>query len=772
MIPMRALTGPSAARCGFAVAVTVASALLAGANGDKTPILESLTLEKGAEQSLAFHSPPTPEDRLAVLALQARLENPGVAGYNYALCVSVNGTPLTIDHLLNKPLRVKSRGGAVYSMASATHFATFYSPDFTSPDSDPHYGLLDGYKACLFEFDVTGLVREGENTLVIGNDAQVVDNALVVADVGLAFREPRQAEQEALGPPEGPLPRFEPKARFATDFAVEELPDAAIAITLGDNRYEARSRFSTPKPEWAHGTNPYFRFERKIGKKPEAVVVFDTFSNLTSEPLALMQRHEIAAGNRLAKTWLAGLEQASARAQSSQPANPTTYGAVDNGGIGLIALNDVFRIHVANTLELGTLGLADNGFVLGPGATYTAEWGIIPTATPDYWEFINAARRLVDANFTIDGGFAFLRAGPPVNEWSDRQIADFIRFKDVKYTCASNDYPRYNGMYTHGTVFQLVSHEPYVTAFAQRRRVAPGVKHLVYFHCFLEVLETGPEQFADARLLMPDGTQGDYGEPYYKIYFPTETNGFGREIAKNVDVILDEIGADGVYWDEHEFSRHTYHYGEPWDGYSGDIDPEAMTVRRLRSSVTLLSEPWRLAMAKRILARGSLIGNGPPLTRAMAALKFPCFVETGSITHCTQAHLYSPIALGDHLTEFSEEHAYQTMLAALDYGCVYHWYNDVTVVPTHHHLTKYMYPFTPLELHEGCVIGEERILTNRSGRFGWGDSSRHTVHVFDASGREAGGYDVPLIEEEGKTYSEVRIGKGWSAAIVRERATG
>jgi hypothetical protein len=156
----------------------------------------------------------------------------------------------------------------------------------------------------------------------------------------------------------------------------------------------------------------------------------------------------------------------------------------------------------------------------------------------------------------------------------------------------------------------------------------------------------------------------------------------------------------------------------------------------------------------------------------MAALKFPCFVETGSITHCTQAHLYSPIALGDHLTEFSEQQAYQTMLAALDYGCVYHWYNDVTVVPTHHYLTQYMYPFTPVELREGYVIGEERILTNRSGQFGWCDASRHTVHVFDASGREVVGYSARQIEADGKTYSEVRIGKGWSAAIVREGAKG
>jgi hypothetical protein len=153
----------------------------------------------------------------------------------------------------------------------------------------------------------------------------------------------------------------------------------------------------------------------------------------------------------------------------------------------------------------------------------------------------------------------------------------------------------------------------------------------------------------------------------------------------------------------------------------------------------------------------------------MAALHFPCFVETGTITHCRHAHLHSPIALGDHLTERSEKDAYHQMLAALNYGCVYHWYNDVTVIPTHPHLTRYMYPITPLELHEGYLIGKERIITNRSGLFGWGDASEHEVHVFNTDGVEVEGFSAPLLKRDGKTYTELRIAEDWSAAIVRRQ---
>ena len=47
-----------------------------------------------------------------------------------------------------------------------------------------------------------------------------------------------------------------------------------------------------------------------------------------------------------------------------------------------------------------------------------------------------------------------------------------------------------------------------------------------------------------------------------------------------------------------------------------------------------------------------------------------------------------------------------------------------------------MYPFTPIELHSGVLIGKERILTNRSGHFGWGDASAFRAHVFDSDGKQ------------------------------------
>jgi hypothetical protein len=191
--------------------------------------------------------------------------------------------------------------------------------------------------------------------------------------------------------------------------------------------------------------------------------------------------------------------------------------------------------------------------------------------------------------------------------------------------------------------------------------------------------------------------------------------------------------------------------------------------------VSLLTQPWRLQQAQRIMKNNILIGNGGlPATRTMRNLHYIGFNETGSISNCVNSQLFTPIALGDHLTERSEEDAYHNMLRALDYGCVYYWYNDIGVVPTYHTLTEYMFPFTPVELHEGYVIGKERIITNRSGVFGWGDSSKQEVHVFDNTGREVDLKNIksPTViktyEKDGKTWTDIRIGEGWSAAMLRK----
>jgi len=766
-----------------------------------------IELAPDQKSDVRFDTPRTPEGREAVLSLRARLVTDRPAGYTNAMELTLNGKPLDASRLVNKKAAEERVDGTTQSMAAGTQLVVGYAPDFDSPDRDPHYGLRRA-KVCRFDLRVTDLLREGSNTLVIRNSiSHGLKNPLIVADGRLELRSPAETPKKK-GPPAGPLPVCAPtgvrvmnlvhESRDGTPatmvipagvdqpvFTVRQIPDGTWHVSVSPSAmasdgtvFAITSEFSTPEPNWQRASNRFFAFQRQIERRDEAIVIRDTFTNLTDQNLPLMQRHRASIGGGSypwKQVWLAGLSPASKVGTSSHPENPTVFATTDRFGIGLMPLDDVFQVHVTNFSDGRAIGLADNTFVLKPKATHTAEWAIVLTAEPDYFAFVNAARRLRDVNFTMDGTFVFLRADPTLTgKWTDKQLTDFARLKDARWLCSSIDYPRYKGDYPHGTAFQTLDHSYRKQHIARLRGLMPDVKHLVYFHCYIDVLDGSDRTYADARLLRSDGTQANYGQPQHKIFTPIETNDYGRNVAKNVDVILDQIGSDGVYWDELEYSAYQYHYGLPWDGVSADIDPKTMKITRLKSSVTLISQPWRIALARKILARGPLVGNGAPHTRTMAQLHFPRFVETGSISNCTGAQLFTPLALGDHLTERSELDAYQVMLSALDYGCVYAWYNDVTVIPTHAHLTRYMFPITPVELHEGYIIGRERIITNRSGLFGWGDPAgtcADEVHVFNDDGREVPAADVPkhakAIVRNGKAFTELRVAEGWSAVIVR-----
>jgi hypothetical protein len=42
------------------------------------------------------------------------------------------------------------------------------------------------------------------------------------------------------------------------------------------------------------------------------------------------------------------------------------------------------------------------------------------------------------------------------------------------------------------------------------------------------------------------------------------------------------------------------------------------------------------------------------------------------------------------------------------------------------------------------------------------------VHAFDDTGREVPDFKAPTVTKNGKTYTELRIAEGWTAAIVRK----
>jgi hypothetical protein len=786
---------PRHLRSGFAplgalVAAALALAGLAPLNTTARPeassveVFKLMELGPGEKREVHFRGPAALQGQDIVLLLRARLDTPKVAGYAPALRLTLNGQILEVKRLLNRQREETRIDGLVIAANDGDTFNTPYAPDFDAPDRHPHYALRSQARQCQFDLRVTDLVRPEDNVLTIQNDVPPeIKESLVVGDGKIEISAP--APSKVLKPaPVGPIPVVEPATTFNVAYTLTQDPDGSMELTIGQERFRVESEFSTPQPAWVNRSNRYFDFSREVEKKGEAIIVRDTFTNLTAENLPLMQRHRVLTDRPFKKVWLSGIAPTALTASSSDAANPTSYGVTGASGVGVMALDDALQLHVANFSTENQVGLEDSSFALKPGARHTSEWAILPTAVPDYYVFLNAARRLRDANFTLDGSFAFLRADPrePTDKWTDQQFSDFIRFKNAHFVCDYYySYPRYQGQFPFGTALQLLDFSYLKRQMERLRRLVPESRHVTYFHCFIDVLDEAPDVYSDSRQLSENGQQEVYEQnPYDRLFVPTETNSFGRDVAKNVDLIIgpppNGFGCDGVYWDEFEHSEYEYHYadfsspnpGLPWDGVSADIDPKTLRIVRLKSHVALLSQSYRLALARRILKDKALIGNGQPHTRTIASLHFPRFVETDEISNCANAQIFSPIALGDHLTEQDEEDAYNDMLQALEYGCLYYWYSDLKVIPTHPHLTSYMFPITPIELHQGYIIGRERIITSRSGLFGWGDNSTHEVHVFNEQGKEVLDFMAPTVEKEGRTFTELRLPEDWSAAIIRK----
>ena len=757
------------------------------------PVAGEYKVEKGGTTAVKFPADAVAPALQPFIFFRARLDADSVAGYGGQLTIDLNGQRIRGQQLSNRAMTATMEDNREVIIATSNGRITLPSaPDFASTDRNRHgYALRGGIKASEYEFFVGGLLKDGENTIAFKNvSGHPTHGAAHVADIELRIRPATPGSRFRRGAPTGELPVYEPQTSFPKTYSRLTHGQGKISLAVGKDTYSIESRFSTPDGKWQNASNKFFSHTRKLIEHDEWIEVRDTFRNLTDDDLPLMQQHSCVFAQEPAGVWLSGMKKPFKTGVYNNSENTSVFATASESGLGMIPLNDEFMVHVQQSAQDGKyVRIADPAFMLKKGGEYTAEWAIVPVRKADYYTFVNAARRMLDTNFPLKWMSAFAQLRQPVYDWSDRTLKEFVDNKSanllIQGTQVSYDpYYRefwekelsktYGGKYkdmgVRSTAFLLYPPERYTIFQKRMRDLYPdgSKKTAIYFHFFLDTYEPNNTRFAADRALDANGNHITYGPiEYLREFVPTLNNGWGKENAKVIDKILDEIGADGLYIDEFSFSRVNYVYNM-LDGCSADIDPKTHKITRPKGSMALLSRDYRLYHVKRVLDRGRpFIINGQPHTRTLRKLNFQAFVETGSgPANCMRTHLYSPTILGDHLTEDTYKEIYQNMLMGLDHGCLYAYYYSGRFMQNKT-LAEYMYPFTPIELREGYVIGKERILTNKSGLFGWADNSDFEAHVYDDDSKETDGSQVKKVTRAGKTYAEVRIPEGYSAAIVR-----
>ncbi len=254
--------------------------------------------------------------------------------------------------------------------------------------------------------------------------------------------------------------------------------------------------------------------------------------------------------------------------------------------------------------------------------------------------------------------------------------------------------------------------------------------------------------------------------------FPTLDNYWQHKFLDMLDYCTETCGLDGVYIDSFSYyNQRTYGF---WDGHSVDIDPRTGRIRRKYADLTLVTAKARREWVEHCARRGKIVFvNGKPLTPELQDTPQVSFMEAEWSLHlagpesdaprAAQAMLSTPLALGIrpsmHVKQKKRypEALQRAVIAYLRYGALYCFYAANILPPgpdCGYGVLNHMFPFTPIELHEGWVVGKERIVTARSGRFQWPHPERPTCLRFDLRGRpEPGGFHL------------TRTSRGWQIRV-------
>lgn len=582
-------------------------------------------------------------------------------------------------------------------------------------------------------------------------------------------------------PTECVVPRVPPPKKLPA-FSVEVRPAGSLVLRAAGQEFTLASEFSFPHGGFnrlgeAPGQSPgmaesgwkpavhqlapatyrveaagkHYRLVRTVEKQPTRVLVRDTLTNLTAEPLGVLIRHHVLDAKPQSGCRVGGYPVGASLLSKDIKVNPTLFVVRGGVGLGLVALDDVFIVQSRASIaaDTATFTLHTDTFALDAGGSYTLEWAVYPAPGGDYYDFIDQVRHDEGRNGTVDGGLGFITRSP-----SDRRgvpTQRFVELRNLKYGlmhCLSfaADDP---GISIEGIEFLEYPKE----REALRKQVSaihqafPGMKVLFHIAHSLYATNRPEKTFADSRVIGPDGKHavyttnpGNYFSPQrlaegwnWYIYYPTLDNSFGKALLASVDVIRDEIGADGAFMDGFMWAYGGEYTYDRWDGHTAHIDPQTKTITRKMGSVLLLSQDALVAFSRKMRDKGGfIVANNAVITRTIGREGYllhdrECFAGP-------EVHLAStPLVLSLPSAIQSEPDVYRDVLDKLAWGNLYIYYQEGEI--THPSVPAQMYPITFEEIRPGYVKGRERLITSRAGVYGWpGASDLHLVYLYDGRG--------------------------------------
>ena len=753
------------------------------------------------------------KDKTVLLEITSRVQRNSFAGSMPMLTIVVNGKEVRPSQtrkaarLVNKPLismvsETKRRSWFAENYA----WRVLYAPDFEGArqfkfyEGDPYTLLLD----------ITDLVTPAaENLIEIRNRVDLKnwrwknyikagEGALIVKTLNIHIKNggsPMLVSASVMKPF---INKGEPAAGPAK-YTAEVMPGGGFVIYDGKTKWKFESIFSYPNAGLKHllpneknsinntsgwkmeikrqnnGADilvkgPYYELNRRINFTPCRIEVKDTLTNMQKTALGLFISHKMnTKGVNITGVRLAGNPDPAVN-EYSAPANPSVYVELANRGIGMICNDDVFRAQAVLFCETSATGIRTERFRLGPRESYTLEWAVYPVEGPDYFDFVNLVRKDWGANYTLVGPYTLYNPEWILSQPKER-LKKLFSYQGIRYAIVNGEWRR--GGKNRRSAFGNGGMEPEWEEHRQRHRkaaaiiheVAPQVKIMVYFNSRLDSSKGCHERFRDSWWTTANGKQkhtdfGFKGNDCYS-FIPTLKNSYGKAMLKAIDYFIAETDSDGLYRDEVEGGGFndlgtTYNM---FDGHTCLLDLKTYTIKREIGSVGLLLEKFNLAVAKKISGKGMpLLGNGAITTRATLKMKLQRMTETQfNDFWCYESNLGSP--LGWTYTAGSD---FKATTRTISLGCL-----PVGVpLSSTHEISRYLFPFTPIELHHGYLLGEERIITLHDGNYGWvGKRGLVQLRHFNKDGILVKDNSPTLINKEARTA--IKLAAGEAMVLVR-----
>ncbi|NOY82242.1 MAG: hypothetical protein GXP31_14685 [Kiritimatiellaeota bacterium] len=564
-----------------------------------------------------------------------------------------------------------------------------------------------------------------------------------------------------------------------------------------------------------------YRLQRTVRAAGDVLRVRDTLTNLREEPVGLVVRNCLTLPKLpIPDTYrLAGTDREALIGGCA--ANPTVFAAQADSSVGIVVEDNVYRLQLelmrhANTFQLQTAHLG-----IDARTGYTLEWTIYPGRSRDYFDFVNRVRRAWRVNYTIDGPFVFDSKVVPgrgarlfvFGPWLDYHH-DGSQTRDSYRKTVSPILAELRKQVPTGVFMPKIETNLYTilkSKLPDGDRL-PGSDRKTGRYGFVldpeqsRILEKGIGPWKDSILYAPNNRIiiDTYYEGYHRngkdlfnlLLYLRKGNTRYRLFMDQIDFCMDALGFNGIYIDQFSqagtLSRKDRSSWDRWDGRTVDLGPDGRITGK-RTDCNLVGATARADILEYIFRKGGkVVINGQSTvreTRSFPAWRFQEMDNDGvnplEFLHDkppifywqARGHLGCPLILGVRPVRYGKagrqhwaEAITKGVITALRNGVLYYYYTST--VPDKgpgaggYGPVRRMFPFTPVELHEGWIMGKERTVTCISGPVLRPVGSRPRVHRFNLRGLPIPA-DFPTRRTPAGWAVDVKI-RDWQEIVIVE----